>query len=170
MHPFAVMGDPVRRRIVEVLADGEHTAGQLAAAIGAEFHISRTAVSKHLRILRDARFVDVVGDLQWRWYYFTAEGFEQLDDELADLHAKMLGGIGRDPFTGGWRDPAKTPPLGQPVRRKGEGRRLRPGSRGRQAEPPIASEPDLGLYPITYPPPEPVTHADGPTSTPRIYG
>ncbi len=54
MHPFEAMAEPVRRRIVDILASGEHTSGQLAEVIGVEFRISRTAVSKHLRVLRDA--------------------------------------------------------------------------------------------------------------------
>lgn len=54
MHPFEALAEPARRRIIDVLASGEHTAGELAAVVGEEFRISRTAVSKHLRILRDA--------------------------------------------------------------------------------------------------------------------
>ncbi|MFT4051519.1 MAG: metalloregulator ArsR/SmtB family transcription factor [Microbacterium sp.] len=147
MDPFAVMADPVRRRIVEVLADGEHTAGEIAAAVGGEFRISRTAVSKHLRILRDAGFVESIADLQWRWYYITARGLEDLEDAVAELRRKMTGGIGRDPFTGGERDPFCAPPFGHPAPRKGPGRDPNPGKRGRQSTAPIASEPDLGLFP-----------------------
>ncbi|PZU49754.1 MAG: hypothetical protein DI566_01400 [Microbacterium sp.] len=152
MHPFAVMAEPARRRIVEILASGEHTAGELAAAVGGEFRISRTAVSKHLRILRDAGFVDVVGDLQWRWYFFTAEGLEFLETEVEELRVKMLGGFGKDPFGPGRRDPYRQPPFGFPVARKGPGRDPRPGMRGTQTEHPIASEPDYGLYPVWRPP------------------
>ena len=59
MHAFDVLGDPVRRRILELLADGERSSGQVCAAIGAEFGISQPAVSQHLRVLRDAGFATV---------------------------------------------------------------------------------------------------------------
>ena len=59
MHAFEVLGDPVRRRILELLANGEHSSGQVCAAIGAEFGISQPAVSQHLRVLRDAGFATV---------------------------------------------------------------------------------------------------------------
>lgn len=52
-HPFTLLADPVRRRIVEVLAVGERSAGTLCDVAMAEFGISRTPVSHHLRVLRD---------------------------------------------------------------------------------------------------------------------
>lgn len=59
MHVMDALGDPVRRRIVELLADGGRPAGALAAAVGAEFGISQPATSRHLRVLREARVLDV---------------------------------------------------------------------------------------------------------------
>jgi DNA-binding transcriptional ArsR family regulator len=59
MHAFDVLGDPVRRRILELLADGEQTAGAIAAVIRAEFGISQPAVSQHLRVLRENGFITV---------------------------------------------------------------------------------------------------------------
>lgn len=59
MYAFDVLGDPVRRRILELLADGEQTAGALAAGIHAEFGISQPAVSQHLRVLRENGFLTV---------------------------------------------------------------------------------------------------------------
>ena len=56
MHAFDVLGDPVRRRILELLSDGERTAGQLAAVVTAEHGISQPAVSQHLKVLRDNGF------------------------------------------------------------------------------------------------------------------
>ena len=53
MHPFQVMAEPIRRRIVEILASGEHTSGEVCESIAAEFGVTRTAASKHLRILRE---------------------------------------------------------------------------------------------------------------------
>jgi len=56
VHAFDVLGDPVRRRILELLSDGERTAGQLAAVVTAEHGISQPAVSQHLKVLRDNGF------------------------------------------------------------------------------------------------------------------
>ncbi len=59
MHAFDVLGDPVRRRILELLADGELTSGAVCAVIQQEFGISQPAVSQHLRVLREAGFATV---------------------------------------------------------------------------------------------------------------
>lgn len=56
MNSFDLLGDPVRRRIVELLAEHEHSAGEITAVIRAEFGISQPAVSNQLRVLRDAGF------------------------------------------------------------------------------------------------------------------
>lgn len=56
MHAFDVLGDPVRRRILELIADDELTSGAVCAVIQAEFGISQPAVSQHLRVLRDSGF------------------------------------------------------------------------------------------------------------------
>ncbi|AEE45760.1 ArsR/SmtB family transcription factor [Cellulomonas fimi] len=52
------LGDPVRRRLVELLAGGGRSAGDLADAVGAEFGISQPATSRHLRVLREAGVVE----------------------------------------------------------------------------------------------------------------
>ena len=59
MHALDVLGDPVRRRILELLAGGEAAAGDLGRVVQAEFGISQPAVSQHLRVLRDAGFATV---------------------------------------------------------------------------------------------------------------
>jgi DNA-binding transcriptional ArsR family regulator/catechol 2,3-dioxygenase-like lactoylglutathione lyase family enzyme len=59
MHPFSVVADPVRRRIVEVLAGGERTAGEVVEVVGGEFGISQSAVSQQLKVLRDHGFARV---------------------------------------------------------------------------------------------------------------
>lgn len=56
MDPFAAIADPTRRRIVELLVAGPQTAGHVAASVS---DISRPAVSRHLRVLRDAGLVEV---------------------------------------------------------------------------------------------------------------
>ena len=94
INPFEAMAEPARRRIVDILASGEHTAGQLAEVVGGEFAISRTAVSKHLRVLRDAGFLDVRAEYQWRWYYLTREGFDRLESAVGQLRQKMAADWG----------------------------------------------------------------------------
>ncbi len=59
MHAFDVLGDPVRRRILELLADGEHSSGEVVAVISREFGITQSAVSQHLKVLRDSGFATV---------------------------------------------------------------------------------------------------------------
>lgn len=59
MHAFDVLGDPVRRRILELLADGERSSGDLSATIREEFGISQPGVSQHLRVLRESGFATV---------------------------------------------------------------------------------------------------------------
>lgn len=59
MHALDVLGDPVRRRILELLADGEVGAGEIAEIAGAEFGITQPAVSQHLRVLRESGFATV---------------------------------------------------------------------------------------------------------------
>ncbi len=59
MHALDILGDPVRRRIVELLGEGETAAGEIGRVIALEFGISQPAVSQHLRVLREAGFVSV---------------------------------------------------------------------------------------------------------------
>jgi DNA-binding transcriptional ArsR family regulator len=59
VHAFDVLGDPVRRRILELLASGEQASGAVSTTIQEEFGISQPAVSQHLRVLRDAGFASV---------------------------------------------------------------------------------------------------------------
>jgi len=51
VHAFDVLGDPVRRRILELLATGEHTAGNIVEVIQKEFGLSQAGVSQHLKVL-----------------------------------------------------------------------------------------------------------------------
>jgi DNA-binding transcriptional ArsR family regulator len=50
-HPFEILAQPIRRRIIEVLAVGDHTAGELCDVVTVENRVSRTAVSHHLATL-----------------------------------------------------------------------------------------------------------------------
>ena len=79
MHAFDVLGDPVRRRILELLAAGELTSGDLTTAVRAEFGISQPAVSQHLRVLREHGFASVRPDGARRLYAVRPEPFQEVD-------------------------------------------------------------------------------------------
>lgn len=80
-----MLGDPVRRRILELVAGGELAAGQIAAAIGDEFGISQPAVSQHLRVLRDSGFTTVRTEGTRRLYVLEPSSFDGVEDWLATL-------------------------------------------------------------------------------------
>jgi DNA-binding transcriptional ArsR family regulator len=79
MHAFDVLGDPVRRRILELLANGEHAAGEVGAVVQAEFGISQPAVSQHLRVLRDNGFATVRADGARRLYAVDPTALREVD-------------------------------------------------------------------------------------------
>jgi DNA-binding transcriptional ArsR family regulator len=83
VHAFDVLGDPVRRRILELLADGELTAGAIGSRIQAEFEISQPAVSQHLKVLRDNGFTSVRPEAQRRLYAVNGEPLRDVDEWLA---------------------------------------------------------------------------------------
>jgi DNA-binding transcriptional ArsR family regulator len=79
MHALDVLGDPVRRRIVELLVDGERRAGDLAETVHAEFGISQPAVSQHLRVLREAGFASSRADGARRLYALEPDALAEAD-------------------------------------------------------------------------------------------
>jgi DNA-binding transcriptional ArsR family regulator len=85
VHALDVLGDPVRRRILVLLADGEQSSGELAAAIGAEFGISHPAVSQHLKVLRDNGFASVRAEGTRRLYAVEPAPLEELDAWVAQF-------------------------------------------------------------------------------------
>ena len=82
MHAFDVLGDPVRRRILELLSEGERPSGALAEIVQAEFGISQPAVSQHLKVLRDTGFARVRPEGTRRLYAVDAAPMRELDDWL----------------------------------------------------------------------------------------
>ena len=79
MHAFDVLGDPVRRRVLELLADGEQPAGALVAVVGEEFGISQPGVSAHLRVLRESGFTTVRADGARRLYAVDPAPLQEVD-------------------------------------------------------------------------------------------
>lgn len=80
---FEVLAEPHRRRILDLLRHGERPVGDLVDMLRA----SQPAVSKHLRVLRDAGLVEARVDAQRRLYRVRAEPLRQLDDWLAPYRA-----------------------------------------------------------------------------------
>ncbi len=76
--PFAVLAEPQRRRILDLLLVRERPVGAIVDALG----ISQPAVSKHLRVLRDAGLVDVEIDAQRRIYRLRGEPLQAMDEWL----------------------------------------------------------------------------------------
>jgi DNA-binding transcriptional ArsR family regulator len=72
---FEVIAEPARRRILDLLRDRPHLVGELVDALG----LSQPGVSRHLRILREARLVGVRPEGQRRWYELNAEPMSEID-------------------------------------------------------------------------------------------
>jgi DNA-binding transcriptional ArsR family regulator len=87
VHAFDVLGDPVRRRILELLADGERSSGDVTERIRAEFGISQPAVSQHLRVLREAGFATVRAQGTRRLYAVQAAPLRDVDAWLDRFRA-----------------------------------------------------------------------------------
>jgi DNA-binding transcriptional ArsR family regulator len=75
MTTFELVAEPTRRRILDILRDGEHSVGELVERLS----LSQPGVSKHLRLLRDAGLVDVRRDAQRRLYGLRAEPLTEID-------------------------------------------------------------------------------------------
>jgi DNA-binding transcriptional ArsR family regulator len=87
MHAFDVIGDPVRRRILELLADGEQPSGAVCAVIQKEFGITQPAVSQHLRVLRENGFANVRPEGTRRLYTVADEPLRDVDAWLERFRA-----------------------------------------------------------------------------------
>jgi DNA-binding transcriptional ArsR family regulator len=79
MHAFDVLGDPVRRRILELLAEGELSSGAIGAVVQDEFGISQPAVSQHLKVLRESGFATVRPDGARRLYAVDSAPLHEVD-------------------------------------------------------------------------------------------
>lgn len=80
---FAVLADPRRRQILDLLRARERAVGELVDQMG----LSQPGVSKHLRMLREAGLVTVRHDAQRRWYGLRPEPLAEVDDWLAPYRA-----------------------------------------------------------------------------------
>jgi DNA-binding transcriptional ArsR family regulator len=76
VHALDILGDPVRRRILELLAEGERSAGDIGEDVQREFGISQPAVSQHLRVLRESGFATVRPEGVRRLYAIAPDPLE----------------------------------------------------------------------------------------------
>jgi DNA-binding transcriptional ArsR family regulator len=84
---FTVLAEPTRRRILDLLREGERPVGDLVERLS----LSQPGVSKHLRILREAGLVDVRADAQKRLYRLRPEPLEEIDAWL-EPYRKLWSG------------------------------------------------------------------------------
>ena len=97
MHAFDVLGDPVRRRILELLAGGERSAGEITGVVQREFGISQPGVSQHLKVLRESGFARVRPEGARRLYAVESAPLRAVDEWLDqfrsawDQHLDALG-------------------------------------------------------------------------------
>ena len=81
MDTFTALADPTRRQIIESLAFGEASFGDLAD----KFEMSRPAVSQHLKVLRDAGIVASRADAQRRIYRLTDQSLDEVEAWLGKV-------------------------------------------------------------------------------------
>ena len=96
MHAFEVLADPVRRRILELLALGELSSGDVVEVVALEFGISQPAISQHLRVLRDNGFASVRADGARRLYSVEAKSLRDVNawlDRFRHLWDHALDGL-----------------------------------------------------------------------------
>jgi DNA-binding transcriptional ArsR family regulator len=83
MQSLSVLADPTRQRIVEMLATGSMSSGDIAR----RFDVSAPAISQHLKTLRDAKLVRVRAQAQKRFYELDPEGVGELAQWIARIRS-----------------------------------------------------------------------------------
>lgn len=79
MHAFDVLGDPVRRRILELIAEQAQASGAIVDIVSDEYGITQSAVSQHLKVLRESGFANVAAEGTRRLYSIDTQGLRQVD-------------------------------------------------------------------------------------------
>lgn len=108
---FAVLADPSRRKILDLLRGGERPVGDLVDRLT----LTQPTVSKHLKVLREAGLVDVRQDAQRRWYRIRPAPLAEIDAWLTPYRRMWENSLALD----------TTPDEGTPVHR--DGRQARHG-------------------------------------------
>lgn len=95
MQSLAAIADPTRRRIVELLAEGERSSGELVE----EFDMSAPAISQHLNVLREAGLVITRAEGQSRIQSLNPAGFDDLDawlEKTRSIWSRRLDALERE--------------------------------------------------------------------------
>ena len=87
MRALTALADPTRRQIIEMLAGGERTAGDIVR----QFDVSAPAISQHLKVLKEARLVTVRADAQRRIYALDTAGIDEIDAWLSGIRRFWRG-------------------------------------------------------------------------------
>jgi DNA-binding transcriptional ArsR family regulator len=87
MQGLTALADPTRQRIMEILAAGAMSSGDIAR----RFEVSAPAISQHLKTLRDAKLVRVQARAQKRFYELDPEGVTALADWIAQIRGSSAG-------------------------------------------------------------------------------
>lgn len=82
MHALDILGDPVRRRLLELLASRDQPAGEVSRVVEGEFGISQPAVARHLRVLREAGFVSAQPQGARRIYRLEESVIDELQGQV----------------------------------------------------------------------------------------
>lgn len=112
MHALDVLGDPVRRRLVELFAAGERAAGDASAVVEDEFGISQPAVARHLRVLRDAGFLTRRAEGRSRIYALDPAALDEVEAVVGRYRAlwnQRLDALGTEIARGKRTDRATGP-------------------------------------------------------------
>ena len=118
MHALDVLGDPVRRRLLELLADGEASAGAVTAVVREEFGISQPAVSQHLRVLRENGFTTVRAEGARRLYGVDPTRLREVDlwlDRFRRFWEQRLDALGTELARGARARHTHPRPVGDPA-------------------------------------------------------
>lgn len=94
MHPFELLGEPIRRRIVEILASGEQFSGEIEAVIVHEFGVGRSAVQHHLAVLRRHGWAVVREEENQRGYRLDDSVVPRIAAEVRHLKRRWKHRIG----------------------------------------------------------------------------
>jgi DNA-binding transcriptional ArsR family regulator len=133
VHAFEVLADPVRRRILELLAAGEAASGSVVDVLQREFKISQPAVSQHLKVLRENGFATVRGDGARRLYSVDHAGLQMVDGWLSRFRSAWAAPVDATPVDAA---PVAASPLDALATEVARGKRAQRVQRARQAAQP----------------------------------
>ena len=87
MTAFDALGDPVRRRILELLGESDKPSGEISDIIGREFGITQAGVSQHLKVLRDAGLASSIPQGAKRIYHLEPKSLQEIDQWIGGFRS-----------------------------------------------------------------------------------